>query len=444
MEKASKSGGAEAMAGLSAPTFERAPLAMVEVEGPDHRVCFVNLAFCHLVRKTREELVGKPFAELVCNGANCTPLLDQVYETGEAAVHAEPDNDEPAHWLYAMWPALGTDRRPAKVIVQLTKSAHFKKDAAAMNEALVIGALRQHELREAAEQSNALLQIEVAERKRAEKALQEAQAKLATHADSLERMVAERTAQLQASMGELEAFSYTLAHDLRAPIRAIHGFTQIVLEMPAELVDRSAVELLHRVMKAAARMDSLIQDVLNLSQIIRQPIVIEPVEVDALARELVAERPELSPPKAEIKIESPLLPMMGHEATLSQCLTNLLSNAVKFVEPGAVPQVRVWTEERVGPANDARASMGAAPHSSASEGGPTVRLWVEDRGIGISAGALDSIFDIFQRLHSSAKYEGTGIGLAIVRKAIERMGGRVGVTSEPGQGSRFWLELPRG
>jgi signal transduction histidine kinase len=160
-------------------------------------------------------------------------------------------------------------------------------------------------------------------------------------------------------------------------------------------------------------------------------VTLSSVNVDALVRALVQERSELSAPRAEIKIESPLLSVVGHEAMLSQCLTNLLSNAVKFVPRGAVPWVRIWTEDLSG--------SDTAPAQPA-----LVRIWIEDRGIGIPTEAQGRIFEIFQRLHSSASYEGTGIGLAIVRKAVERMNGRVGVESAPETGSRFWLELPKG
>src|SRR6185295_572449 len=110
---------------------------------------------------------------------------------------------------------------PVRVIVQLTKSARFRHDLAVMNEALLVGGLRQHELRQEAEEANRQMQVEIGERKRAELALQVAQAKLGNHAVQLELTVAERTAQLRASLGELEAFAYSLAHDLRAPVRAI-------------------------------------------------------------------------------------------------------------------------------------------------------------------------------------------------------------------------------
>ncbi len=420
---------------------------MVEVVGAAHAVSEVNSAFCRLVGKTRDEMVGKPFAELVCHGASCATLLDRVYETGDAQTHGELEDSamDPAYWLYAMWPAFDENQKPVRVVVQLTKSAVSRqKNVAEVSEALLIGGLRQHELREAAEHSNRQLQVEIAERRRVEEALREAQAQLRAEAEHLEQAVADRTSELRTSVGELEAFSYSVAHDLRAPIRAIHGFTQMAIEMSREEVGPAAAELMQRIIKAAIRMDGLIQDVLSLSQVIRQPIEIKSVDVDALVRVLIEERAELSLPQAKIHVDGPLLPMLGHETTLGQCLTNLLGNAVKFVELGVVAQVRVWTEELAVPVGHLSDPASAATAASIPAPRPLVRLWVEDRGIGIAPGAHKAIFEIFQRLNSSTTYVGSGIGLAIVRKAIERMGGRVGVESAPGKGSRFWLELPKG
>src|SRR5262249_27674445 len=143
---------------------------------------------------------------------------------------------------------------------------------------------------------------------------------------------------------------------------------------------------------------------------------------EKLVREIIHERPELQSPKAEVRVETPLLPVRAHEASLTQCLTNLLGNAVKFVAPGVTPCVRVGSEAV----------------------GQQVRLWVEDNGIGIEAEAQQSLFQMFHRVHSANKYEGTGMGLAIVRKATERMGGQTGLESVPGEGSRFWIQLPKG
>lgn len=189
-------------------------------------------------------------------------------------------------------------------------------------------------------------------------------------------------------------------------------------------------------------MDNLIQDLLTLSALSREHLALSAVDLDGLVRVLIQERPELNSPAAEIEVTGQLLSVRGHEATLTQCLTNLLGNAVKFVAPGMVPRIRIWTEEFPAPF----AAMPAGTQGLFAPAGksvPLVRLWIEDHGIGIPAESLQRIFEIFQRLHRPEEYEGTGIGLAIVRKSIERMGGRVGVESELGQGSRFWLELPQ-
>jgi len=298
--------------------------------------------------------------------------------------------------------------------------------AIAMNEALVLSAVRQHELMDAAEAANAQLQVEIARHIRTARELQEARTTLEAQAGALEKTVNERTAELRESIVDLEAFSYSVAHDLRAPIRAIRGFTEFALELCRQAADPAPIVFLERVIGAAARMDKLIQDLLTLSAVSRERLAFSPVDLDGLVRSLIQERPEFAPPLAEIEIARPLLAVRGHQASLSQSLANLLGNAVKFVAPGVVPRVRVWTEELPAPATT-----------------PTVRLWIEDNGIGIPAESQQRIFEIFQRLHPAGEYEGTGIGLAIVRKAIERMGGRVGVWSEPGKGSRFWVELPK-
>jgi signal transduction histidine kinase len=164
----------------------------------------------------------------------------------------------------------------------------------------------------------------------------------------------------------------------------------------------------------------MIQEVLSFTKMSRQEIRLEPLDVDRLVRDLIAERPELQPPRAEVIVRSPLLSMQGHEASLIQCLTNLLGNAVKFVPRDVQPRVIVSSERR----------------------GEAVRLWVEDNGIGIEPAIEGKLFEMFYRGSSGKDYEGTGLGLAIVRKAVERMGGKVGVESEPGRGSRFWVELP--
>ncbi|HMJ89757.1 MAG TPA: hypothetical protein VK530_08065, partial [Candidatus Acidoferrum sp.] len=212
----------------AAPIIERAPLPIVEVQGKTHVVSYVNSAFCSLVGKRRGDLIGKPFCEIVPGGDVCIPVLDGVYETGEAAtqVWEAESNGNPAYWLYAMWPALDTNERPCGVIIQLTKAPEFRKDVTAVNEALMISGLRQHELRETAEKLNLQLADEIIERQEAQEGLREAQVRLA-HANELladravdlESVVAQRTAELRDTVQHLENFSYSIVHDMRAPLR---------------------------------------------------------------------------------------------------------------------------------------------------------------------------------------------------------------------------------
>jgi PAS domain S-box-containing protein len=236
----------------------------------------------------------------------------------------------------------------------------------------------------------------------------------------LERLVNERTAKLQELVGDLEHFSHTITHDMRAPLRALQGFASMMTEACAECRVQEPKEFLRRISVSGARMDALITDALSYSRAVRQELPLTLVDVGALLRGMLDSYPELQPSKATIAIEGEIPLVVGNEAGLTQCFSNLLGNAVKFVKPGQRPEVRIRAEPREG----------------------WVRIWVEDNGIGIPALMVPRVFDMFARGHT--KYEGTGIGLALVRKVTERMGGNVGVESEDGKGSRFWLDLRPG
>jgi len=260
---------------------------------------------------------------------------------------------------------------------------------------------------------------DVHERKLAELSLASAKMELLRHADELEQRVEERTKALQETMGELEAFSYSISHDMRAPLRGMHQFSQILLEDYAPSLDAEGQDYLQRIRDSARRLDKLIQDVLTYSRAGRVASQPERLDLEKLVRQIVAEYPALQPP-TQVEVQSPLLPVLGQEASLSQCLSNLLGNAAKFVAKGQIPHVVVRTEGCEG----------------------QVRIWVEDNGIGIAAKDQERIFKMFERIHSAKEYEGTGIGLAIVRKAVERMGGKIGLESAIGKGSKFWIQLP--
>lgn len=233
----------------------------------------------------------------------------------------------------------------------------------------------------------------------------------------LDGLVKERTAELQDLVNELEHFSYTITHDLRAPLRAMHGFAGLLAEECMDTLNEQCREYLRRITTAAGRMDRLIMDALSYSKVVRHQMPMEPVDMGRLLHGMIESYPIFQLPKADVQIDGTLPAVMGNEAGLTQCLSNLLGNAVKFMPPGRTPIVRIRAERR----------------------GERVRVWCEDNGIGIPAEMQARVFVMFQRL--SKDYEGTGIGLALVKKVVERMGGAVGVESEPGKGSRFWIEL---
>jgi PAS domain S-box-containing protein len=261
---------------------------------------------------------------------------------------------------------------------------------------------------------------DITERKQAAAALQKAQNELQEHATKLQNMVDTRTAALRETVSELEAFSYSLSHDMRAPLRAMQGYAELVAEAYSDkCLDATATEYLQRISRAALRLDHLIQDVLSYTRVLRAEAPLSRVNLDRLTRDIIETQPPGAHPGAEILIEGSLPPVLGNEGLLTQCISNLLSNAVKFVGPGTIPRVRVRSEAA----------------------GTAFRVSFEDNGIGIAPENHGRIFRMFERIHPTSQYEGTGIGLTIVRKAVERMGAQLGIESSLGQGSKFWILL---
>jgi PAS domain S-box-containing protein len=247
----------------------------------------------------------------------------------------------------------------------------------------------------------------------------QAEALMRSEAKRLDALVQQRTATLQETIGELEAFSYSISHDMRAPLRAMQGYAQALLADYKGRLDADGQHYLDRIFRAANRLDLLIQDVLAYSKVAKDEIDLHSIDLERLVEDIIAANAEFQPPLARISVQAPLHRVLGHDAYLTQCVTNLLGNAVKFVAQGRVPEIRIRTERADG----------------------KVRIWFEDNGIGIDPLHHERVFQIFGQVHPEKKYGGTGIGLAIVRKAVQRMNGEAGVESEGNDGSRFWLLL---
>ncbi len=265
-------------------------------------------------------------------------------------------------------------------------------------------------------QAIANILFEAIARHRAEQRIRQANA-------DLELRIAERTQQLVEVNQELEAFAYSVAHDLRAPLRAIEGFARILKEDYSSSLGETGQQYTQIMIDSAARLDRLIQDLLDYSQLGRRDIRLGTVNlarvIEGVVREIAATSEAPQPPQIEVIGQLPFA--LAQRGVLQQVLNNLLSNAIKFVPPSTAPIIRIWAEEQT----------------------QWIRLWIEDNGIGISPRHFERIFRPFERLQGIDQYSGTGIGLAIVQRGVERMSGKVGVEVGTEGGSRFWIELLR-
>jgi signal transduction histidine kinase len=293
--------------------------------------------------------------------------------------------------------------------------------------------------------------MEITERKQAGEALQLAQAQLADRAGELEKLVAERTAELTATNHQLEAFIYSIAHDLRAPLRSMQGFAAMLVAEAGAALNEAGRDYAERLNKSTQFMDALIRDLLAFSRISQQSVQLTSVNLKPVVETVLSRlEKEIQEKNARVESSGPWPVVLAHEPTLAQVVFNLVSNALKFVTADGPPQIRLRTEERSEGLVDKgiTGSAGNPPsthppiHSSPAAPPPAswVRVWVEDNGPGIASDHQGQIFRLFTRLDGD-KFAGTGIGLAVVQKGVERMGGRAGVESAPGEGSRFWFEL---
>jgi signal transduction histidine kinase len=267
---------------------------------------------------------------------------------------------------------------------------------------------------DALEQANRFLEREMEER-------QHADAERRKLNEELERRVAERTTQLEAANKELEAFSYSVSHDLRAPLRAVVGFSKLVVEDHAAQIDEEARRKLEVIQSEAQRMGVLIDDLLAFSRLGRKAMNVMDLDMTQLAKSTYdGLNGQHGGPRAELRMGS-LPRVKADRALLAQVWANLLSNALKFSSKQEQPLIEV---------------------SAVSDEKEHI-FFVRDNGAGFDPRYQNKLFGVFQRLHNASEFPGTGVGLALVQRIVARHGGRVWADSKPGQGATFYFTLPR-
>jgi PAS domain S-box-containing protein len=353
--------------------------AIVAITNPQGRITYVNDKFCAISRYTREELIGQDH-RIINSGHHPKDFFRLLWQTiGRGEVwHGEIKNrakDGSYYWVdTTIVPFLGDDGRPRQYIA---------------------------------------IRADISERKQAEDAIQQLNA-------DLERRVQERTAALETANRELESFSYSVSHDLRAPLRSIDGFAVAVIEDYAPLLPEEGRRYLQTIRAGAQRMGSLVDDLLNFSRLGRRPLVKRPLSMEPLVQSVLEElAPQLAGRNVEVRLQ-PLPDTAGDSALLKQVWINLIGNAFKY------------TRRRE------RAVVEIA--STVSPAGEPVYL-VRDNGTGFDMEYVGKLFGVFQRLHRMEDYEGTGVGLATVQRIVQRHGGRVWAEARPDEGATFHFTL---
>jgi PAS domain S-box-containing protein len=419
---------------------ENAPMPMVVLGEAEHTVRYVNPAFCRLVRKKREELIGRPFLEAVPELDGWLALLDRVYRTGEPETHVQHahTNPNPFYWSYAMWPVSATDEHPAGVMVQVIETALFHQQLTEMNEAMVLAALRQQEITEEVErEKNEQLRAEIVERKRAEEALQNLNA-------GLEARIADRTADLRRSIAERERLQDQLlqaqkmesvgtlasgvAHDFNNLLNIILSYATIMRldgKNPASLAEGTAV-----IEETVSRGASLVQQLMSLGR--KRETRFEPVRLNSVAEKLANLVTETFIKTIIITLDlEPGLPVInGDENQLHQTLLNLCVNARDAMPDGG--RISLKTETVSGEELRRRLPKAEAERYAL--------ISVSDSGSGMDEATQRRIFEPF--FTSKPVGQGTGLGLAVVYGVVQNHGGFIEVKSQLGHGTTFCIYLP--
>jgi signal transduction histidine kinase len=398
METAAMSGIAEPeidLAALCTVMSEASPVPVAAVAGAGSIIRYANPAFCVLAGQSSDKLLGRAFSDAIPAGHDCLALLDRVYRTAHAETHTGggDGSTQPLYWSYAMWPAMA-DGENLGIIIQVTESTAVHDQSAALNQALIIGSVRQHRLTEKAEALNVQLHAEIVDRTRAEEEL------------------------LRASQ-ELQQFTYAVTHDLNEPLRTITAYTQLLARRLGGQINPDEQAFMDYIIAGSRRMGALIKDLLLHAQVGNAAgSALAPLDC-GLAAQAALVNLEGSIQECQAVITVDALPMVeGDFSQLVQLFQNLIGNGLKYRRPDAIPEIHIAAERK-----ESRWLIS-----------------VRDNGIGLKPEYAEQIFGVFKRLHGS-QYSGTGIGLAICKRVVERHGGRIWVVSEEGLGATFFFTL---
>jgi PAS domain S-box-containing protein len=361
---------------------EFSPMAMAAVTGPGHILRYVNVAFCLLTGKSKEELIGTPFSEAAPSGGECLSLLGRVYRTGTAESHTGQEDPvaHPFYWSYVMWPLLASDGSRAGIMIQVTETTPLLLQTTGMNQALILSSVRQHELTEAAVKLNE---------------------------------------ELQRANDDLKQFAFAASHDLQEPLRMITSFSQLLIKGYRGQLDGEAEICVGFINDGTTHMQNLLADLLSYTETgAEKGEIAESIDLNNVFDKVIQNLRQAIDESGAIVTSGDLPTVHGQDVRFTQLFQNLIGNAIKY-HSASPPIVRIAAERRN---NDWVVS-------------------VADNGIGIEPEHHQTIFGVFKRLHGKA-IPGTGIGLAISQRVVERYGGRIWVESQVGLGTTFYFTVP--